>query len=219
MGVERDWQVLLVGGASGVGKTQVSYRLARHYGIGITEVDDFQIILERMTDPERYPVLHYWRLHWEEARRMDEDQQLEFMLSCSRLIAEALSPVIANHLETRAPVVLEGDFILPSLAVQATYEDLPNDEQVRAIFLYEENEEQLGVNYLSREGEAQPGRARASYRHSEWLRQEAARWRADHPLPSMGDGIGTSYCHDRFGPKATAVGGHATMVGGRRASL
>jgi len=173
--MERAWQVLLIGGASGVGKTQVSYRLARHYDIGITEVDDFQIVLERMTDPEQYPVLHYWRLHWEEARRMDEDQQLEFMLSYSRLMAEALSPVIANHLETRAPVVLEGDFILPSLAVQSTYEDIANGGQVRAIFLYEEDEEQLGANYLRREGKPQPQRARASFRHSEWLRREAVR--------------------------------------------
>lgn len=173
--MERAWQVLLIGGASGVGKTQVSYRLARHYDIGITEVDDFQIVLERTTDPEQYPVLHYWRLHWEEARSMDEDQQLAFMLSYSRVIAGALSPVIANHLDTRAPTVLEGDFILPSLAVQASYEEIPNNGQVRAIFLYEEDEDQLGDNYLKREGEAEPRRARASFRHSEWLRREAAR--------------------------------------------
>ena len=38
------WQVLLFGGASGVGKTSVSYRLAQHFGVGITEVDDFQAI-------------------------------------------------------------------------------------------------------------------------------------------------------------------------------
>lgn len=36
------WQVLLLGGASGVGKSSVSYRLAQHYGVGLTEVDDFQ---------------------------------------------------------------------------------------------------------------------------------------------------------------------------------
>ena len=38
---ERSWQALLLRGASGVGKTSVSYRLARHYGVGLTEVDDF----------------------------------------------------------------------------------------------------------------------------------------------------------------------------------
>jgi tRNA A37 N6-isopentenylltransferase MiaA len=41
----RRWQVLLLGGPSGAGKTAVSYRLARHFGVGITEVDDFQVVL------------------------------------------------------------------------------------------------------------------------------------------------------------------------------
>jgi len=50
--VTRSWQVLLIGGASGSGKTRVSYRLANHFNVGITEVDDFQVILERMTTPE-----------------------------------------------------------------------------------------------------------------------------------------------------------------------
>lgn len=57
----RSWQVLLLGGPSGAGKTSVSYRLAHHFRIGITEVDDFQVILERMTTPTEQPVLHYWR--------------------------------------------------------------------------------------------------------------------------------------------------------------
>ena len=175
METERAWQVLLLGGASGVGQTQVSYRLARHFGAGLTEVDDFQVILERMTTPEQYPPLHYWRLHTAEARQMDEEQQLAHMLRYSRVMAEALTLVIANHIETRTPIVLEGDFILPALAVQPVYDEIAAAGQVRALFLYEEDEAQLRRNYLLREGEEQLARARASWRHSEWLRQEAER--------------------------------------------
>ena len=58
-GVTRSWQVLLIGGASGSGKTSVSYRLAHHFNVGITEVDDFQVILERMTTPAQQPELHW----------------------------------------------------------------------------------------------------------------------------------------------------------------
>src|SRR3712207_2075074 len=172
---QRSWQVLLIGGASGVGKTSVSYRLAHHYGVGITEVDDFQVILEHMTTPEQQPVLHYWRSHPEETRRMDEDQQLAYTLSYSGVMATALELVIANHLESQAPIVLEGDFILPSLAVQPNYAGVAAKGQVRGIFLYEEDEEQILRNYRIREGQDQPGRARASWRYSEWLRQEAGR--------------------------------------------
>jgi hypothetical protein len=45
---------------------------------------------------------------------------------------------------------------------------------VRAVFLYEE-EGQIARNYLVREGREQGGRARASWRYSEWLRGEARR--------------------------------------------
>lgn len=175
MTVDRPWQVLLLGGASGVGKTEVSYRLARHFGTGLTEVDDFQVILEAMTTPEQYPVLHYWRTNREDALRMSEDERLDFMLSYCRVLDQALSLVIANHIESRAPIVLEGDFILPSLAVQTRYGDIDAEAQVRAVFVYEPSEEQLARNYLAREGHEQLGRARASWRHSEWIRRESQR--------------------------------------------
>ncbi len=56
---DRGWHVLLSGGASGVGKTQIGYRLARHYGVGLTEVDDFQVILQAMTSPDDFPEFHF----------------------------------------------------------------------------------------------------------------------------------------------------------------
>jgi 2-phosphoglycerate kinase len=34
--MKRNWTVLLIGGASGSGKTSVSFRLASHLAIGIT---------------------------------------------------------------------------------------------------------------------------------------------------------------------------------------
>lgn len=169
------WQVLLLGGASGVGKTSVSYRLARHYRAGLTEVDDFQVVLEHMTDPAQYPVFHFWRTHTEEARRMEAEAQLAFFLRYASAIEEALALVVGNHIQTRMPVVLEGDFILPSLAVRARYGEEPSDGQVRAVFLYEEDEEQIAQNYLQRDGYEQPQRAHTSWRVSGWLRAEAER--------------------------------------------
>lgn len=63
----RAWDVLLLGGASGVGKTSVSYRLARQFDAGITEVDDLFITLETLTTPAQQPALHYWRTNPEAA--------------------------------------------------------------------------------------------------------------------------------------------------------
>ena len=165
----------MIGGASGVGKTRVSARLARHYRVGLTEVDDFQVVPERMTTPAEQPVLHYWRTHREEWRALDEEGRLAYTLRYAGAMAEALSHVIANHLDGGAPVVLEGDFILPALATRAAFGEEATDGRVRAVFLYEEDEGQIARNYLAREGRDQSGRARASWRYSEWLRGEAQR--------------------------------------------
>jgi hypothetical protein len=90
--------VLLIGGASGEGKSGVSYRLAQHFGVGITEVDDFQVVLERMTTPAQQPVIHYWRTHTEEALAMDDEQKLAFIIRLSRVLTPALGAGIASHL-------------------------------------------------------------------------------------------------------------------------
>jgi 2-phosphoglycerate kinase len=172
---QRDWQVLVFGGASGVGKTSVSYRLAHAFRVGLTEMDDFHIVLKRLTTPEQQPALHFFRLHAAEVPRMDDEQMLAHILDASEAMSAAMELVIGNHLASNAPVVLEGDFLLPSLAVRPAYDSIPADGRVRAVFLYEEDEQQILRNYRAREGTDQPHRARVSWYHSEWLRREAAR--------------------------------------------
>ena len=170
----RSWEVLLIGGASGSGKTSVSYRLAQHFGVGITEVDDFQVVLEHMTTPEQQPVLHYWNTH-PEAIHLPPEKIVELLIAVSEVLSRALEAVVANHLESQAPIVLEGDFILPALAVLPTYLDEPNMGRVAAVFLIEPDEAQLRLNYLQREPEhgEQTHRARVSWLYGQWLQQQA----------------------------------------------
>jgi 2-phosphoglycerate kinase len=172
----RRWEVLLLGGASGVGKTSVSYRLARHFGVGITEVDDFQVLLERMTTPEQQPAIHFWRTH-PEADQLPADAIMEHALELGRAMTPGLDAVIANHLETSRPMLLEGDFILPALAAQASFAAEANAGRVRAVFVHEPDEPQIAANYLSREPRSGPQlkRARVSWLMSRWLAQEAQR--------------------------------------------
>lgn len=166
----RSWQVLLLGGPSGVGKTSVSYRLAQHFRIGITEVDDFQVILERMTTPTQQPVLHFWRTH-PDPEHLPAEEIVKNGIEIGQVMAPALEAVITNHLESQAPVVLEGDFIHPILVT------LFPATQVRALFLYEESEEQFRQNFQQREPERglQEKRAQVSWLYGQWLKQEAER--------------------------------------------
>ena len=59
----RAWDVLLIAGPSGAGKTSVSYPLARRFGVALTEVDDLHITALNLTTPEQQPALHYWFTH------------------------------------------------------------------------------------------------------------------------------------------------------------
>lgn len=173
----RSWEVLLFGGASGTGKTSVSYRLARHFDVALTEVDDFQVILECMTTPEQQPVLHYWRTH-PDPGSLTAEQIVEQQIAVGQVMTPALAAVIANHLETRTPIILEGDFILPALAAQPTFAGLAQNNTVRGVFLYEPDEAQLLVNFLQREPERglQHKRARVSWLYGLWLKEQAEQY-------------------------------------------
>lgn len=106
---------------------------------------------------------------------MDDDQHLSYTQSYGRVISSVLELVIGNHLENSVPVVLEGDFIQPSHAKQPAYNGIQADGRVRAVFLYEPEQQQIAHNYLVRAGEDQSRRAHLSWRYSEWLRYEAKR--------------------------------------------
>jgi 2-phosphoglycerate kinase len=172
----RRWQVLLLGGASGVGKTAVSYRLAHHFAVGITDVDDFQVLLERMTTPEQQPALH-WRRTSAAFARASARQVMEQSLEIGRSMRPGLEGVIACHLHEGTPVVLQGDHLLPDLASQASFSGQANDGRVQAVFLHEPDEQQILANYLAREPRLGPQvkRARVSWLKSQWLKQEAER--------------------------------------------
>jgi 2-phosphoglycerate kinase len=166
--------VVLLGGSPGVGKTSLAIPLAARLGLPLTFVDDVSTALERMTDPERYPVLHMWRLHPEDVLALDDAGKLAHTQEYGAVMAEALEPVIADHLESSTPVLLEGDFLLPSLAVAPAFGGVPADGRVRGIWLAEDAD-QLERNMVAREGEEMAGYAPISWRYGEWLREECAR--------------------------------------------
>jgi 2-phosphoglycerate kinase len=173
---KRTWDVLLIGGASGTGKTSISYRIAQHFGVGITEVDDFHELLLRMTTPEQQPALHFWNTH-PEAVHLPAEKIVEQGWDVRAALHPGLEAVIANHLESRVPIILEGDFIQPALAAQTTYGDEPNNGRVKGVFLIEPDEAQLTRNFLLREPEEgdQSGRARVSWLQNQWYMREASR--------------------------------------------
>jgi 2-phosphoglycerate kinase len=171
----RSWEVLLLGGPSGAGKTWVSYRLAQQFGASVIELDDFQIVLQQMTSPEQQPLMHMWKTH-PEIHAQPAERILEHIFAVGRVLTPALEAVIANHLKTHQPLILDGDLILPALATQTAFGSVQHSGQVRAIFLYEDDETQLIENFARREpGSTQTKRAQVSWLYGQWLKDEAER--------------------------------------------
>ena len=166
-------QVLVLGGASGTGKTRLSYRLASELGFGITEVDDFQVVLERMTTPEQQPSLHFWRTHPDPGSLSAEEIEKQG-LDILDVMLPALEAVVENHLEGGTSLVLEGDFIHPALPARDAFGQEPNGGRVRGVFLVEADEDQIIQNYLEREPATGPQttRAQVSVLRASWIREK-----------------------------------------------
>jgi len=163
------WIVTLVCGASGAGKSCVARPLAARYGVPLAEADDIVTALQAITTPEQQPVLHFWETH-PEFRDWAPEEIAARHFQVASALRPAYAAVIADHVEFAAPVVFEGDYLLPELAAEA-------GTAVRAVVLDEQDEDQVTANYLRREPGAQQQRHRA--RVSALVSAELAR-RARH---------------------------------------
>jgi 2-phosphoglycerate kinase len=175
--IQPAWDVFLIGGASGTGKTSVSYDLARHFGVGLTEVDDFQVILEWMTTPEQQPALHFWRTH-PAPETLSIQEIIDNRTAIGRVMLPALVAVILNHVESHMPMVLEGDFILPELVAHPAVAGLFQAGRVRATMVYEADQAQILANFLQREPASGPQHMRAavSWNQGQLLKQQAEQY-------------------------------------------
>jgi 2-phosphoglycerate kinase len=146
--------VVLVCGASGVGKSHAASALAARYGVPLGEADDIVTALTAMTTVEHQPALHYWATRpTHEFLTPQRIADLHFDVAVA--LRPAFEAVIADHIEFGAPVVMEGDYLTPDLA-------LSRAGRVVAVVLDEPDEDQLVANYAAREGGEHRSRAKVS---------------------------------------------------------
>ncbi|WP_030244716.1 AAA family ATPase [Streptomyces sp. NRRL S-350] len=174
------WDVLLIGGASGLGKSRAAARLAARHGAFTVEFDDVVAALRAATTAATHPGLHHFGTPGPAA---SADRVLELQIATAHALDDALLGVVRNRLTVDVPAIVEGDYLTPRAAARAAAEAAAQGRRVRAVFLHEGDPARIAANYADREPAdgPQPERAAVSARYSAWLADRAAA----HALPVL----------------------------------
>lgn len=190
------WQVLLIGGSSGTGKSTVAQALAKTLGISHLLVDDLRIAIHAVTTPDQLPALHYF-LTVDDITALTDEAFVEGLNGVGQALIPALREVISHHVAVPAVgrLILEGDGILPEFVNNLALADVNGralmdvETKVRAVFLYEAEEAQLLDNFMarSRGSNRSPSTEQRRYVHAIWQfgrRMKAEAERYDLPVIS-----------------------------------
>ena len=185
------WKVLLIGGSSGTGKTTAATAIAKQLGTECAQLDDFRLVLEQITAAAQQPALHFLEdpINAPIVEQLSPEMLCEKLVDVALVMSKAIEIVIAHHVATERPLILEGDGLLPHLATQQHFVNLDvPPRMVRFVLLYEPDESAVLANLKSRkrglaqQPEAfQQRRARTAWLYGQWLHTEALR----HNIPSI----------------------------------
>ncbi|MFE7314771.1 AAA family ATPase [Streptomyces sp. NPDC057555] len=174
------WDILLLGGASGAGKSCAAAQLARDRGAFVVEFDDVVSALHRFTEAGHHPALHHFD-GIPDTSVLDVEHVVDLQIATAQALAPALLGVVDNRRTVDVPAVIEGDYLDPAAVAAAVAESAAGDRRVRAVFLHEGDPDRITANYADREpdGGRQTHRAQVSARYAHWLADQATR----HGLP------------------------------------
>ncbi|MCL2570848.1 MAG: hypothetical protein FWE11_00450 [Defluviitaleaceae bacterium] len=174
---KRNWTVLIVGGASGIGKSTIAYELARHFGINVLEFDDIQRTVKSVVDKTdatkaMFPAINDVNGHnW---MNLGVEWNVQWLKDVSREMSEFLVELVERHVDENIPFIIEGDFILPELVKPMI------SSKVKALFIQENDINQIISNYQAREGgEKQTFRAEICISYNNWIKKSCEDMRID----------------------------------------
>jgi 2-phosphoglycerate kinase len=147
------------------------------------QVDDLRLTLQysRATLPERTEQLHYFEETPDVWRRTPAELRQAF-IDVAGIMVPALRTVIHSHVVTRAPMVIEGDGVLPSLVDDPLLQPLVQDGTIRFCCIGTSPEEELLATLVrwgrggdSSDRDKHRCQASANRAFGIWLESEAAR--------------------------------------------
>ena len=171
-----------MGGSSGTSKTSAAKAIAHRFGMECAQLDDFRLVLEAMTTPSQQPALHILN-DPQLGDNLSAEDMCQKLVDVAEVMSKAIESAIAHHVATEQALAIEGDGLLPGLAIQKHFHNLDvQPRQVRFVLLYEPDETAILANMKGRKRgidqrpEAfQRKQARAAWLYGEWLKGEALR--------------------------------------------
>lgn len=154
-GPQQRWRVLLLGGSSGTGKSSIARQLAARLEISWLQVDDLRLALQnsRVSFPEKAHTDALYFFTRPGIWHGSPEALSQALIAVGETLRPALEIVIANHIDIDAPVILEGDGILPSLLENPLMHQHKNSGRLQAVFLQEPDKKLLSSNIAQRGGE------------------------------------------------------------------
>lgn len=147
------WSVLLIGGASGTGKTTTAKAIARELGISWVQVDDLRLAMQwsdvRLPSVSASDALYFF-LHTPEPWTRPAIDLRDALIATGEAMTNAIAIVTANHVAQNDPVVIEGDGILPGIVEHPEVRELVADGRVRTVFVMPESADELLTSMIAR---------------------------------------------------------------------
>jgi len=186
-----EWTILLIGGNSSAGKTTLAQSLGRRFGVPWFQADDVRLALQHLTTPDHQPSLHFFvsspGIAKSDVWALPTERLCRGLIEVGSVVSTALEMVIAHHLATAKPLIIEGDGIMPFLPARQRFADIePEAGSIRSLFIVELDEDALMANlrgrgrgYDDKTREEQQTQVRMNCLFGEWLTQEAPRYGLD----------------------------------------
>lgn len=167
------WSVLLIGGNSGAGKTTVANMIGRRLGVNVAQADTYRLLAERVsTSMSAPPPIE---------PAVTPEEHCAMLQRRAESLRVHLEIVTAYHVATRAPLILEGDCLLPVFAVQRMHAYVPVAKHIRAVFLLDRDRPSVhykqrlrGRGFTLLSPERQATLLDGDLLYADWLRDEAA---------------------------------------------
>lgn len=178
-----DWTVLLIGGASGTGKSTAARAIARQRGIDWLQVDDLRLALQYsnvgLPDDDATETLYFFE-RTPDIWQLPAERLRDGLISVGKAVSDAIAIVIGNHIVQNDPIVIEGDGILPELAERSDLREYIDAVELQMVFLIPTSEQELLDSMIER-GRGVPDKsetelrriAETSWLYSQWLEREA----------------------------------------------